>query len=430
MNFQNDYNEFVKTSPMPDGFWSHRAQQGMQAFLDKGIPTRKMEDWRYSTLQFLKEATFETSNLKSAKLTEDQLTWVRSKLDSKFYDVVLVNGRYMPGLSYQGQEFKIQTLVEMMNTNPAAAQIQSLHQLDKKEDTFEQLAQAFTEFGVYLEIFKNMSLLKPIRLLQISTGNNQSVCVQNFVEVRSGSKVQLLEEYISLEGMGFDNTLTQIYVEPSANLSHCRLQALATSFYQVAKCRVYLKESSQLQSLYVSTGGQYTRLNLEVYMLGEGATAQVNGAIFVDGGRMSEAYTLIDHVVGHCTTTQNYKSILADKAKTTFNGIVKIRENAQKASSDQINKNLLLSKTAEANSKPELQIFADDVKANHGSTIGALNPEEVFYLQSRAIKKETAVSLLSRGFLTEVIYMVEHQQLQQYLMDKLLQAFASLKGES
>lgn len=429
MDVKSYHSEFLKSAPIPEGFWRNRSNKAIQDYLAVGTPTRRMEEWRYSSLQFLKEIDFKPTNLQPQKITLEQMDLIRSKLDSRFFDIVFVNGRMMPGLSATGSDFSVQNLAQFMSQNAQASAVYSLLQSDRIEDSFEALTTAFSEHGVYIEIGPETSVEKPIRLLHFSSGVQQSVFLQNFIEVRTQSKLALLEEFVSLDGSTFENTLTQVYLQASANMTYCRLQNLNFQSYQMSKTRIYLKENSNLHFANVSVGAQYSRLNLEVYTLGMGATAKVDGACLVSGERSSEAYTVIDHVTGHCTTTQNFKSILTDKAKTTFNGLVKIRKNSQKASSDQINKNLLLTKTAEANSKPELQIFADDVKATHGSTVGALNPDEIFYLQSRAIGKQKAIALLSRGFLTEIIFAIDNESLKSFLLENLENQFAMILGE-
>jgi Fe-S cluster assembly protein SufD len=250
-----------------------------------------------------------------------------------------------------------------------------------------------------------------------------------FIELQSRSQLTVFEEYCGQEGARyFVNSMTQIQLAANSHLSYSRLVQDSLTAYNIGQTRAYLEASSSLNSLVLAMGSLISRHNLETYLLGEGASAKINGAYAVDKDQHVDNHTLIDHVVGNCQTSQAYKGILNGHSRAVFNGEVHIRHGALKASSEQINNNLLLSNNAEADSKPELKIYADDVKATHGSTVGALNPDEIFYLQSRAIPKAEAIKILSLGFLTDVIYQFNNEVLEDYLIKVMSEYYNKIQG--
>src|SRR6185312_6262701 len=259
-----------------------------------------------------------------------------------------------------------------------------------RQDSFEALNSAYAFSGVIVRAKKNQAADKPLQILFLQTQASVAVYPKIFVISETGSKLTLLETYAgilaSINGAekSFTNSVTEVIVEPNARLDYLRVQSEALSDVNIGTTRIYLKEFSHLQSLSYTTGAALSRHNLDIHCLGLQATAHVDGLYLVSGSQHTDHHTWIDHVVGQCQTTQTYKGILDQSSRAVFNGKVVIHKDAQKASSEQVNHNLLLSQEAEADSKPELQIYADDVKATHGSTVGQLNAEELFYMLSRA----------------------------------------------
>ncbi|RYZ67219.1 MAG: SufD family Fe-S cluster assembly protein, partial [Proteobacteria bacterium] len=220
---------------------------------------------------------------------------------------------------------------------------------------------------------------------------------------------------------------TEVKVGESAKLAYVRVQGESHEAVNVGRTNFELCKFSQLHSLAFSTGAQLSRHNLVVNLTATDASAIVDGLYVVRGEQHVDNTTVIDHIVGACTTSQHYKGILADTSRAVFNGKVAIQPNAQKANSEQLNNNLLLSRYAEADSKPQLAIYADDVKAAHGSTVGQLNREELFYLESRAIPPSVAIPMMSFGYVSELIYKLEDEFLQSWLNQELREAFSGLK---
>ncbi len=191
--------------------------------------------------------------------------------------------------------------------------------------------------------------------------------------------------------------------------------------YHISRTQIFLEEFANLHSYSHQSGAILGRNNLDVYHIGKNSTSVVDGTYLCSKNQVIDNHTKIDHVVGDCQSSQLYKGIIQDQARAVFNGQVVIRHGSQKASSEQLNKNLLLSSEAEVDSKPELAIYADDVKATHGSTIGQLNEEEIFYFESRAISRAKAIQLLSKGFIFEVAIKFAHPTILKWLQKNLEQ---------
>ncbi|MGE0632782.1 MAG: Fe-S cluster assembly protein SufD, partial [Pseudobdellovibrionaceae bacterium] len=234
------------------------------------------------------------------------------------------------------------------------------------------------------------------------------------------------ETYAGNSSSYFLNGVIEITVGSSAKVEYCRLQAESNLAFHVWRTQVSLAENSQFSTLNVSVGARLQRHNFSLALKGSGAHANIWGLGVLSGDQHSDSHTLVDHQVGDCTTEQVYKSILNGSSRAVFDGRILIRKNSQKANSSQMNHNLLLSQNAEADSKPQLEIYADDVKATHGSTTGQINNEELFYLQSRGIDKETGVQMLSRGFAYDLIYKVQNEQIRAYV-DQIVSEYTGAK---
>jgi Fe-S cluster assembly protein SufD len=295
----------------------------------------------------------------------------------------------------------------------------------------EALNSAFAQSGIVIEIPTEIALNKPLQVLYVQ-GTEKAAYPKTLVKVGARSQLSLIETYTSYgeDQKSLTSSVTEIVVEPSAKLEYTRVQSEGSLATHIGCTRLFLEKGSSAECLSYATGAALNRHNFDVYCIGQESSAQVNGLTLGSGEQHHDNHTLIDHMVGHCTTAQLYKSILDGKSRAVFNGRVQIRENAQKASSEQLNNNLLLTSQAEADSKPELGIYADDVKATHGSTVGQLNADEVFYFMSRAIPREKAVEMLSLGFVNDLIDRVSNESIRVWLSEHLAQAYRQMKGQS
>lgn len=429
MSLIQDFSQFNSQFKV-QGPWRDVRKNALKFFSDKGLPTRKDEDWKYTSVKSLSEANYQLLAPKKATLTSAQKTLLAKYLSKDFYNLVFVNGvlseenSSVPNLSWA-------TLSDVVQGKAFPKLVQEFKAQRKvvgtvRQDVFEALSSAFAWQGAVVEIKKETSLKKPVQIIYFTTEAGKASYPKNFVVVGERSNLKLIETYVGDGQKQFLSQSTEVILKESAKLEYLRVQETDFVSHNVGVTRFYLNKFSHLESLSYATGGLLSRHNLEVYVCGSEATARVQGLTMASGKQHFDSHTLIDHVVGGSNTFQLYKSILNDESKSVFDGKVLIRPQAQKANSDQLAKALLLSSQAEADSKPNLEIYADDVKATHGSTVGQLNEEEIFYMLSRAIPRAKAIEMLSLGFVTDVVYQISDEKVKTWLLGLLQSAYKRL----
>lgn len=427
-NFSQFNNQFKAAKS-----WQKLRDSGLKYFNDRGLPTRKDEDWKYTSVKSLAEAQYQLVQEQKTVLTLAQKEILKKYLNKDFFNVVFVNGVLSKEHSETsfGKAAQWALLSDVMQGKSFAKLLLQFKRHRKnvggvRQDVFEALSSAYAWQGFVLEIKKESKVQKPVQIVYFNTGKSTASYPKNFVVVGERAKLNLIETYISEGSAQLVSQSTEVILQDSANLEYLRVQEMDLASSSVGVTRFYLNKYANLESLAYATGGVLSRHNLEIYVCGSEASARVLGLTLASGKQHFDNHTLIDHVVGGSQTTQLYKSILNDSSKSVFDGKVVIRKQAQKANSDQLAKSLLLSSQAEADSKPNLEIYADDVKATHGSTVGQLNEEEIFYMLSRAISREQAIEMLSLGFVTDVVYQVSHSEVQDWLLCLLKLAYKRL----
>lgn len=265
---------------------------------------------------------------------------------------------------------------------------------------FTALNLAFAEFAV-VRIPKNTVVEKPIEF-DLSAPAGNAVFPHVIVIAEAGSKATLVGVYGS-EGASFTNAAVQIVVEDNANLTHYRVQKESAEAFHYGSTEVSLGRGSSYNSTNINLGAAISRHDIDLKFTAEGGEAWVDGLYMLNGSQHSDTHSIIDHMVPNCTSHQNYKGVLNDQSRGVFNGKVFVRENASGTDAQQSNKNLLLSNDARVDTKPQLEIFNDDVKCSHGATVGQLEEEELFYLLTRGLPEPLARNLLTYGFAEEII---------------------------
>jgi Fe-S cluster assembly protein SufD len=428
MSLQSAFQKFNQTQKASSP-WASIRQNGFRYFEKKGLPSKLEEAWHYTSLKNLPTDLLlpQFSNVGSQQNIK---TGYKTYFNSQFYNLVFLNGnliaefsdlKSLKGFKVVGLD-QIQKTTVLKSVRAARKQVGSLRQ-----DSMEALNSAFAGSGIVIEVPAETSLLKPLQVLYIQT-SNQASYPKTLVKVGAYSKLALIETYTGGSQKSLTSAVSEIVLDQTSKLEYTRVQSEGSQVTHVGRTRIFLGQQSSLEALSYSTGAALNRHNFEVYCLGEESSAQVNGLTLGSGEQHHDNQTLIDHVVGNCVTSQLYKSILDGKSRAIFGGRVQIREQAQKASSEQLNKNLLLTSQAEADSKPELGIYADDVKATHGSTVGQLSAEELFYFMSRAIPRDKAVEMLSLGFVNDLIDRVSNESIRHWLSAHLAQSYQQMKG--
>ena len=259
---------------------------------------------------------------------------------------------------------------------------------------------AFGDYQV-IHIAKDTSIEKPIEL-SFAADKGTMISPHILVVAEAGSKATLVEKYNSTS-KSFTNAAIQIVVEPSANLTHYRVQKESTDAFHYGVTEVSLGRGSRYDSTCINLGGALARHDIDLKFMAEGGEAHVDGLYMLGGRQHGDTHSVIDHTVPNCTSHQNYKGVLNDKSRGVFNGKVFVRENAHGTDAQQSNKNLLLSDDARVDTKPQLEIFNDDVKCSHGATVGQLEEDELFYLLTRGLPDTLARNLLTYGFAEAII---------------------------
>ncbi|MGZ3769268.1 MAG: Fe-S cluster assembly protein SufD [Bdellovibrio sp.] len=414
MNLLSTYDRFSQVYPAKGALATFR-QAGYDYALNKGLPSRKDEEWHYTSVKVLGEVNFMPSAFNPVEPSHETIIEIKKYLNPDFTNVVFFNGVLN------------KTLTENLPEGLALTELSEYP--NHFDDTFDALNGAYLLKPFALSLAKETSVDKPVNFLfftSVEGGPALMVHPRIHFNVGTRSSVKILESYHGKSGVSyFVNSVFDLHIADSAKVIYVRVQGDTTNAINIGRTRVQVEKNANLESLAFATGAGLSRHSLEVVLNGPGSNSEILGVYAVQGSQHVDNTTVIDHRVGECSTNQLYKGILDGESKAAFCGKVLIEKGAQKANSAQLNNNLLLSKKAEADSKPTLEIYADDVKAAHGSTVGQLNSEELFYLLSRAIPKSKAIPMLSYGFLSEVIYKISDDSIQKWLTAQLDETFTS-----
>ena len=404
--------------------------EGMEAFAELGFPTTHLEDWKYTNLAPLAGVNFQPAQYEfNAKIAEQIESLPFAGLLGN--RLVFVNGRYCRELSSleglaEGVQFT--SLSEALQAGRSSLEVHLARYADFKAQAFVALNTAFMEDGGFIEIPKGVVLEKPLHLLYVSTAGEEPWVAhpRNLVLAGRESQATVVETYASLAGnVYFNNAVTEIVAEDGARVDYVKVQRESEAAFHVATVLAYAARNAGVQTNSLQFGARLGREDLITVLDGEGAEGFLYG-LYVTGGRqLIDNHTTIDHARPHCSSREFYKGILDGQSTGVFNGKILVRKDAQKTDSKQSDKNLLLSESATINTKPQLEIFADDVRCTHGATVGQIDPEAIFYLRSRGIAREEARSLLTVAFANEIINRVKFQPLQEQLQAALAAKMAA-----
>jgi Fe-S cluster assembly protein SufD len=386
-----------------------------------GMPTKKLEDWKYFSFDKLRSRQWSAESTPAS----DNQKAPNARSGHHFFELEIHDGSLgeVKNLKSSLPGLKIETLGDALLSNPGLESRLVDLKSNKSNEFVTALSLATAQAGVVISVAAGVQIEKPIKISQIFSESLDKV--HSFVlviQLQAGAKLHLVHDFHGATG-AVVSTVTLVDIAEESSLSYLRLQEQAAESIHLARTQFQLDRKSELVSLCLDVGSSLVRHNLEAELQSEEAKAGVYGGYLGLNDAVIDHHTHIHHIKGSCETDQVYKGILGGKSRGIFNGIVEIDRNAQKANSSQLNNNLLLSLNAEADSKPQLNIYADDVKATHGSTVGAINQDELFYLQSRAISKTTATNLLTRGYLSELVYRVQNSEMQNYALHFLERAF-------
>lgn len=292
----------------------------------------------------------------------------------------------------------------------------------KQENGFISLNTAFTNDGVFIHIPDNVNLLKPVHIVNIN-GGSQDVLSQprNIIIAGKNSSATIIESYNSIDNeTSFTNVITELFAGEGSRINFYKFQDENNKSFHISKTQTEQRKNSVFTIYTVTTGGSLVRNDVNTILNDEGCETHLFGLYLTDGSQHVDNHTLIDHAKPHCMSNELYKGVLNGKSHGVFNGKVYVRPDAQKTNAYQSNKNILLTKEASVDTKPQLEIYADDVRCTHGATVGQLDDESVFYLQSRGIPKDGAIRLLIHAFANDIFENMNNEPLREYIRKMII----------
>ena len=401
---------------------ARRREEAISRFASTGFPTTKHEEWKYTSLRAFLAQEFRTIDRHTALTSDLNQTVVAATgfRSERAHRLVFLNGFYRPDLSHTGE---LPEGVVLMPLSTAIAERTELV-ADAIASYPESFSTPFTELntaqmqdGLFLRIPRNVSVEGVVHLLFLVDGAPGDVACypRNLVVAESGSSVTVLEEYRSnSDGASLTCAVTEVEVGDGARVDHVKIQTESEAAFHIAAAHARLGRDASYHNNAITLGGKISRNDPSALLAAEGGHAALDGLYIADSGQTLDAHTSIDHASAHCTSHELYKGILRGDGHAVFNGKIFVREGAQKTDSKQSNMNLLLSDSAEIDTKPQLEIFADDVKCTHGATIGRLDDTGLFYLRSRGIGAQQAEAMLTWAFAAEVMEHIADGEIAEY----------------
>ncbi|MCX7834286.1 MAG: Fe-S cluster assembly protein SufD [Ignavibacteria bacterium] len=385
-------------------------------FSEYGFPTRKDEEWRFTDINPLTKNLYAIVGIDNKEFeTKSILEKEINKHLIKNLDInllVLINGVYSKQHSLIKEEIKtsyIGSISEILKSNPDVITKYLGKAVNSFNDAFTAINTAFTTDGVFIYIPKNVSTEKPFHILNIITGEKNILSnTRNVIVADLGADITVIESFhfISVNrsvNLSLFNSVTEIFLLPNSRVSYYKIQKEENLPASISTTQVIQERDSHFNSFTMTLNGVFVRNNLNSILRGENCECVFKGIYVGDKSSLIDNHTLVDHSVPRCYSNEYYKGIIGDEAHGVFNGKILVRKDAQKTNAYQSNKNILISDKATINAKPQLEIFADDVKCSHGATSGRLNADELFYLRARGIPEKAAKKLLLQAFLVDVI---------------------------
>ena len=399
-----------------DGYVHDVRTDAIKVFEEKGFPSKKEEDWKYTSLNsILKEDYSVFPKQENALEYKDIKKYFIHDIDT--YKIIFIDGKYSSHLSQTTHDgIDVCLMSSALNKPKYQLIIENYFNKAATKDSLSSLNTAFSSEGAYIHIPKNKIVRKPIQILHFSTGNESATMLQprNLVVVEENSHVQILERHQSLTNNPvLTNSVTEIFANKRAIVDYYKIQNDNENASLIDNTFIKQKRES-LASVHTFTfGGKLTRNNLSFFQEGERIDSTLKGITIIGNKQHVDHNTLVHHIEPNCESHQDYKGIFADSSTGVFNGKVLVDKEAQKTNAFQANNNILLSDKASINTKPQLEIFADDVKCSHGCTIGQLDESAMFYMRSRGIPEKEAKALLMYAFSNNVIKSVKIPELKQ-----------------
>ncbi len=381
--------------------------EALELFKKRGLPTTKQEDWLYTKLTDVLPEKFEICK------QPGQLENV--KVAGK-YQLVFLNGV----LNLEESFFPEDLIVEIASANDTSAD----DCIDDSKDIFAMLNGAATTKILNITVPKNVILDDIISIVHLSNFENSFATPRVHITCENFSNSNFVEIFKGHDDLKYNNlSVTNFKVQDGAIATHTKVQIEGNQAFHFSSVNAELAKDSSFKSFTFTTGAKKSRNNIDVRIKGTGATTSVDGLYALRGTQHTDNFSLIEHIEAHTESSQLFKGILDDSSRGVFTGKILICKNAQKVNSEQLNKNLLLSKKAQADTRPQLEVYADDVKCAHGATVGQMSDEEAFYLMSRGLSRDRVQKLLIHAFCADAISKIGNEQVEKFLSEVLFESF-------
>lgn len=405
-------------------------EQALEAFSKQGIPNRKSEEYKYVNMELALKGDFAFSSstklsLKQTRLLDGQVESTQILKDAIV--VVIENGKF------NSEQSKINSLpkgLQILNiadaiSNDAFKKHYSKY-ADVNSDPFIALNTALALGGVFIHIEKSAVIEKPIHIIHItSVTENTILNSRNLIVVEENAQSTIIESYeiVDSSAKSFNNALTEIVIDANAIVDHYKIQDEADFGNLLCTTQAIQKKKSVFTTHTFTLSGMLVRNNLNMVLDDEFIESHLNGLYLTNGNQVVDNHTLVDHRKPNCNSNELYKGIIEEKSSATFNGKIYVRKDAQKTNAFQSNKNILLSDDGTINTKPQLEIYADDVKCSHGTSTGKLDEDKIFYLRARGLSEASAKKLLMHAFASEVVDTIKIEALREYVEAKISKRF-------
>ncbi len=419
-----DFNKADESSREPQWLRSMR-RSAMDSFESVGFPTMKNEDWHFTNLAPLTAHKFQPAK-EGSPVSSDALT--RIEYGQDWLTLVFVNGRLVTQPQNLPAGLTITSLASEIDGDTDLIKRHLSRLATPESGSFTALNAALATDGAVIRLAADAVVEKPIHVVFISdtAAEGGAIHPHNLIFAERHSKATVIESFVTLGAdVYFTNSVTEVFVADGAHLSHYKLQRESQNAFHVGTVQVHQARDSRYESFSFAVGAELSRTNVYTTLAGDAAEAVMNGLYMVDGKQLVDHQTRIEHVAPNCPSHELYKGILDGRSHGVFNGKVYVHPEAQKTDGKQSNNNLLLSAEARIDTKPQLEIFADDVKCTHGATVGRLDETALFYMRSRGISPSQARRLLTYAFAADVLEKIELEPLKEALEAQVLERFTS-----
>ena len=384
---------------------------GRARFAELGFPTPRDEDWRFTPIKPITELNFKTAPADAAATLEG---CVFTAIDGP--QLVFVNGHYSEALSQVGElpaGVEVRPLLAGECPAPPAP-----------EDAFGALNAATKTDGPLINVADNVHFETPVRVYYLSTGSNGATAnVRGYIRAGANSQVTVLESWSGTQAGYFNNATTELHAADNAQVEHVKFQDEHIGAFHVGGLHTTLGRDARVAHHSIALGGRIARNNLRAHLNGTGIEAVLNGLYLPRSGQLIDHHMVVHHAQPHCDSHEYFNGILDDDARAVFHGRIHVHKGADKTDAKQTNKNLLLSDRATIDTKPQLEIYADDVKCTHGATIGQMNAEQIFYLRARGLDEESARRMIMHAFAGEIVERIQcaaaREELDRLVWDRL-----------